>query len=298
MEEIRQRVVRRFREVWEAREPRHEIIWALMGDAEGTVEVPGQEGKVYCRLYGRTSLTVRAWNRAVPRAANLRVEVEVLRQKGMPDDYFVLSLSRVGYGGYGGQDMFYLPPHGETHEYDPAGLGSDIVNVYKRALTELRADAQATPDMTLLVSAGYYLAAGLEYFTGGTSPTFSAAPATGERYDLLYLDADTGLLAIREGTAGAPGFATRPQPQEDEVPIAWARIEAGDTAIVYTAIIDARVTIVTMGAQGAVLAHPLDPSGGVHTGELSVVWQPLTNGDPASPALVFADGDVVMVPML
>jgi len=29
---------------------------------------------------------------------------------------------------------------------------------------------------------------------------------------------------------------------------------------------------------------------------VSSVWSPLTNGDPASPELIFLDGDVIMVP--
>lgn len=268
MEDIRHRAIEGFRSLLEAREPRREIIWALMGDPEGTLEVPDQAGKVYCRLYGIDSQTVKAWNHTVYPAAGRRVDVEVLREPGMPDDYYVIGLSRIGYGGYDDEPPpGWLIPHAETHERRPGG-GTDVVNVYKRALTELRADAQSTPNMTVYVSAGFYLTTEIEYFVGGNSPAFAAAPGGGQkRYDLLYLDTDTDLLAIRQGTAAAPGLAVRPQPQEDEVPVGWV-LFTSEAAIVDSMIIDARIMVLTMGAWGLVPSHPLNPIDGPHTGVL------------------------------
>ncbi len=268
MEDIRRRAIDKLDQLLNLREPRREIMWALMGDGEGTLEVPGQAGKVYVMLYGDIDQTVRAWNRVVSPAVGRRVDVEVIREPGMPDDYYVIGLSRIGYGGYGDDPPpGWLIHHAETHERRPGG-GSDVVNVYKRALTELRADAQETPDMTLLVSAGFYLTTEIKYFVGGNSPAFGAAPGGAmERYDLLYLNATTSVLAVRAGTAVAPGLAERPQPQENEVPIAWVLLST-ETAIIDSMIIDARITVVTMGAHGLVLIHPLDPADGAHSGTL------------------------------
>jgi len=292
MDELRGRVIGRLRGLFEAREPRWEVVWALMGNGAGVVAVPGQAGKVYCRLLGNIQLTVRAWNQQTPLTNDLRVDVRVIREEGMPTDYFVLGLSRVGYEGYRDEAYWYLTKHGRTHEYDPEGLGSDIVNIYKRALTELRADAQTTPDMTVYVGSGFYLTPdGMQYFVGDNSPTFSAAPTSGERYDLLYVDISTGVLTIREGTVAGSGLAQRPSVEKDEVPICWVLLEAGDTAIVYTMITDARVILATVGAYGSVLAHPLDPMDGVHTGALAGlhvhVWKEDKSGECDDSKTVF-----------
>ncbi len=270
-EDIRRRAIEGWRALQESREPRREIVWALVADAEGTVYVPGAQGKVYCRLFGNDDLTVRAWNRTVSPTANLRVDVEVLREEGMPDDYYVLGLSRVGYGGYEDHIMVYLPRHSRTHELRPSGAGTDVVDIYKRAFIELRANAQDTPNMTVRVSAGFYMTPEeVDYFSGETSPTFDAAPTNPGyiRYDLLFYDCDEEKLDIRKGTEATPGYALRPQPQVNEVPTAWIRLEFNNTSIQDVNIIDARIVIATMGASGLVTAHPLDPAEGVHTGSL------------------------------
>ena len=247
---LHKRIVERLQRFEASREPRHEIIWGLMGDVDGTISVPNQAGKVYCRLLGETSNLVRAWNSTMPLVVNLRVDIEVERQEGMPDDYTVLGVSRTGYGGYIDDTRNYVPPHHETHEYSSGVGGYDIVNVYTRALAELRADAQATPDMTVAISAGLYMTKTSLVIRGAEdSPTFSAAPAAGIiRYDLLYLDTGTNAYGITEGNAGPPGFANRPLPSSKQIAIAWVFFQNGDTAITNSMIIDARVLWLPIGA--------------------------------------------------
>ena len=271
MEDIRRRAIRGLKGLIGTREPRREIMWALMGDAEGTLEVPGAKAKVYCRLFGINSLTVRAWNRVVSPTYDLEVEVEVIRQEGVPDDYYVVGLRRIGYSGYANYYMTYVPLHGPTHELRPTGAGSDVVNIYKKAIVELRADPQDPIGMTVVVRPGFYMTPEeIGYYSGGTSPTFSGAPGGSGmvRYDLLYFDCDAGILAIREGQEGPIGYALMPQPGSDEVPLAWIKLASGDTAIQDVNIIDARIMIATMGVSGLVTAHALDPAAGAHTGTL------------------------------
>ena len=268
---LRRRIIERLQRFEASREPRHEIIWGLLGDVEGTVSVSNQAGKVYCRLLGIGSNLVRAWNAVVPLVANLRVDVEVERQEGMPDDYTVLGVGRVGYSGYYNDPRNFVPPHHETHEYTPGVGGYDIVNVYNRALAELRADAQATPDMTLRISSGLYLTENtMVVRDAADSPTFSAAPAAGLiRYDLLYLDTTNNQYKVSEGTAAPPGMASRPMPGDWHMPIAWVFLQSGETAILFTMIIDARILFLPIGAL-SVGVHPLDTRviDAVHTGTL------------------------------
>ena len=249
---LRKRIVERLQRFEASREPRHEIIWGLLGDVDGTVSVPNQAGKVYCRLLGIGSNLVRAWNSTMPLVANLRVDVEVERQEGMPDDYTVLGVSRTGYGGYIDDTRNYVPPHHETHEYSSGVGGYDVVNVYTRMLAELRADAQATPDMTVAISAGMYMTkTGLVIRDAANSPAFSAAPAAGlMRFDLLYLNTDNNQYEIIEGTAAPTGIATRPMPTKRQVAIVWVFIQAGETAITNSMLIDARVLWLPIGVLG------------------------------------------------
>jgi len=269
---LRQRIVKRLQRFENSREPRHEIIWGLLGDIDGTVSVPNQSGKVYCRLLGLNSILVRAWNATVPLVANLRVDVEVERQEGMPNDYSVLGIAKVGYGGYENETRFYLPPHHETHEYSSGEGGYDIVNVYTRALAELRADAQATPDMTLHISAGLYMTeTHLVIRAAADSPAFSAAPAAGyNRFDLLYLNTSNNQYEITEGTAALAGFAARPLPESKQIAIVWVFFQAGDTAITNSMLIDARVFLLPVGAL-ELAEHALDPqaANSKHTGTLA-----------------------------
>lgn len=249
-DDLRRRIVQRLQRFEESREPRHEITWGLMGDVDGTVSIANQTGKVYCRLLGITSNLVRAWNAAAPLVADMRVDIEVERQEGMPDDYTVLGASRIAYIGYADHPRNYVSPHHETHEYTPGVGGYDIINVYNRALAELRADSQATPDMTLRISSGSYPTEnGIVVRDWANSPAFSAAPGAGlVRYDLLYLDTSDSQYKISEGAAAPAGVASRPMPGSGHIPIAWAFIESGDTAILHTMIIDARILYMTLGS--------------------------------------------------
>lgn len=271
IDELRQRIIRRLERVIDSREPRHEIVWGLLGDVNGTVSVPNQAGKVYCRLLGIGSNVVRAWNATVPLVANLRVDVEVERLEGMPDDYAILGVAKTGYIGYANETRFYLPPHHETHEYSSGVGGYDVVNVYNRNLAELRADAQVTPDMTLQISAGLYMTEiNLVIRSAANSPAFSAAPAAGlTRFDLLYLNTENNQYEISEGTAAPVGFAARPLPESGHIAIAWVFLQNGDAAITNSMIVDARVFLLSIGALG-LAGHPLDPQAAdaKHTGTL------------------------------
>ena len=259
---LRQRIIKRLQRFEASREPRHEIIWGLLGDVDGTVSVPNQAGKVYCRLLGIDSNLVRAWNSTMPLVANARVDVEVERQEGMPDDYAILGVSKTGYVGYENAPRFYLPPHHETHEYSSGTGGYDIVNVYNRMLAELRADAQATPDMTLTISAGLYMTKdGMIIRDAANSPAFGAAPAAGlVRFDLLYLDVADNQYKISAGTAAPVGVAARPLPGSKHIAIVWAFLQNGDTAITNSMLIDARVLYLPLGSLKLDLAQVGTPT--------------------------------------
>jgi len=267
-EEAKQRAVQAMRRVVDSREPRKETAWGLAGDATGTLAPSGRAGRIYVRLYGHDNQLVEAINRVVNAGVNMPVEVEVLHKRGIATDYRVTGISQeMADLMYPDDDDtgFYLPKHATTHERKQGLNGSDSVNVYKRMLTELRADPQTTPNLTLKVSAGYYMTTAIGYYAGGNSAAFSP-PTAAQRYDLLYLDTTASPIGldIREGTPATPGFAIKPQPLINEVPIAWVRFDGGETTVTESRITDARVTIVTVmqGVQGDQGAQGDDGGGG------------------------------------
>jgi hypothetical protein len=228
------------------KEPRREIIPALMGDIEGTCEVDGREAWSWVRPFHLDSQRMEAWNGGrVRNEAGIPVQVEILLREGQSPSAIILG---VGYHGDLGpwersrDSIAYLPKHGDDHEARP-GSGSDVTNVYKRAITELRADAIDPASMQVVVRAGlwYYGAVG-KYFEGSGSPTFTApGSGSGYRWDLLYLKADN-LLAIKQGSSTGPqvGLISRPDPEPNTLPIAYVLMHDTTTVITDDLIYDAR----------------------------------------------------------
>jgi hypothetical protein len=96
-------------------------------------------------------------------------------------------------------------------------------------LMDLRASAQAVPNMTVKVASGIADITGLQVtYAGGNSPTFTAPGAT-NRIDLLTIDS-AGTLAITEGAAAAS--PTPPAYPAWKLPICEVYLKSTSTSIV------------------------------------------------------------------
>jgi hypothetical protein len=183
-------------------EPKRLIVRAVLGNAAGTVAVPNLPNHVYARIDGDPSKLVRAQNYGAPPVAGTVVSLEIVQNETGRIGYIVLGKSSgVQYPGTATTPPA-LGPHHLTHEMQRDGGGYDGVNVYEEALVMLRANAQATPNLTVKVSRGtYYLDSTRYYYAGGNSPTFVA---DGDSIDVLCINA-AGVLSIVQGTHGAWG---------------------------------------------------------------------------------------------
>jgi len=117
--------------------------------------------------------------------------------------------------------MISTPPKGDASKK----LGSYF--------TPLKVEPQASPNMTVKVSAGSFWTAArthMEYI-GGTSPTITA-PTSDAKWVLLTIN-DTGVLNVVNGIASSTPVLPVPSLYQDELPL--AAIFVGDTTTAITA---------------------------------------------------------------
>jgi hypothetical protein len=129
--------------------------------------------------------------------------------------------------------------HSDKHERRDRNTGGrDPLDVYTRALINLRAREQTTPNMTVYVDYGFYNNGSIKFWEGGNSPTLTV-PASGQRWDLLYINSSDA-LAVTAGTVSMfdPVYPSAPA---NSVPIAFILIYDSQTSITEDNITDARV---------------------------------------------------------
>jgi hypothetical protein len=104
--------------------------------------------------------------------------------------------------------------------------------------------AQATPDMTVAVSAGTVVKDGMQASVTAGNLTIGTADSTNPRFDLICVDS-TGAKSVVAGTASSnPVF---PDPA-GKVVLAAVYVPAGTTAITNAHIVDKRVMLPVDGA--------------------------------------------------
>jgi hypothetical protein len=138
--------------------------------------------------------------------------------------------------------VFDLPPHAASHEWPDADPGTDIINIYQRAIVPLR--AQYASGMSLNVASGLYFHDGdLRKFVGQSISVASNIPSTVDYHKrvLLYLNPDTNSIQVQDQTERDDGSeATYDDPPLGTLPVAWVYIQYGDTTLTDSDIADAR----------------------------------------------------------
>lgn len=258
---------------------------ATLGDAAGTVAVPGRPYYVYVRMPDGT--VAQAYNSATDNAAGRQVWVGYTPLN--PTLLVVLSFVAVYVGDSGGAG---IGAHHLTHEMFALGGGNDVVYSHARQLLPLR--VSPVSGLTVKVEAGAVLMADGTWQAAptGTLDLTSHVPTVTTRYVLIYLDED-GELTARAGSP-APFFAPLtyadiPAVQPGEKAIAAIALAVGQTAITEAQtrqdVVDLRFS-----APGSLPATPattfldLTDTPGSYTGAAGSV--PIVNGD--EDALEFA----------
>ena len=144
-----------------------------------------------------------------------------------------------------------LPAHAASHEWSDADPGTDIVNVYQRAIVPLR--AQYTDGMKLQVApALYFDNDDLKMFMGQEVAVTLYVPSSSGNHKrvLLYLNPDTDSIQVQDQVEVDDGAeAIYDDPPAGTLPVAWVYLQYGDTGLVDSDITDARVFLsVSLGA--------------------------------------------------
>lgn len=244
------------------------LYYGTLGNNAGTVDTARNDW-VYLRLHGDGNQVVEAYAAvSFPRVANVVVDVEKVDRKGA-SYYQVLGVSAgITYASTDNPFPGLPGAHAETHQRRDRNTGGyDPLDIYNRALVNLRARAQAVPNLTCYVERGFYVITAFKEFAGGNSPAF-VPPIAGWtvmlRWDLLYLGNDDA-LHILQGTATYTN-PTYPTPPSNCIPIAYVIIASTDTAITEGMITDAR-TILSSNQATATAHTLLDTT--VHTDTLT-----------------------------
>lgn len=213
-------------------------IPAELGDGNGVITHPTRSGFVKARLYGdsRQIISVRD-ALSVPAVENLPILVEKVITEGK---YFYKYVGRNDGMSYASDPMVgAVGSHAPQHLRGDYGTGGfDPVDVYNRALIEVRAQAQATPNMTVYVTPGPYIVDGLGHEWAGGSTAAMVAPAD-TRCDLIYLGNDHALHILAGSDMAYP--PTKPTIPVNTFPIAWIELTSATTSITETNIGNAKI---------------------------------------------------------
>lgn len=141
-------------------------------------------------------------------------------------------------------------------EWTRANYGVSALSVHERAISVLRAQEQDIPSMKLDVNAGAYSYNGVMHlFLGGQSPEFTA-PEEGTRLDILYLDGESGELAIQKGTAAVAitDPLELPAVPSGAIPLVAVHLAAEQEAITESDLYDLRAFVGGMGGAWSLIA--------------------------------------------
>lgn len=209
-------------DVWRA-------IPALMGDGDGTIEVPNQPGYVYIRI-GDGDLG-QAFNNRCPLRDNLAIYVGYDPVTDPERRIFqVLSVRMSDYANAGNTPIANVPPHHTYHEFG----GGDDVYIDWRRLLGFRVGRPA--GFVVTVDQGVMMRAGA--WTAIVSQTVNLAASqpggiNNARYVLVSLDS-AGVVTTSNGaivSAAALTISNCPAPAAGEIPLAAVRLYSTQTQI-------------------------------------------------------------------
>jgi len=265
----------------DTKQDRQEFIGGLLGtyvNGVATVRVPSQPGYVYVRINGSYSEVVPAVNGVVAEVFDLKVLIYIPPEN--PGIYAIKGRDLNQYSSFGGSSggggSAYLPHHGDTHSF---GNGVDPVFIYKRQMMQPLGIHPTVPISNhLYVEPDFYIWQNqIKYFYGANTANLTAAKptnGTSGRYLTIYLNGATNTLAYLTGT----DFTIWPFPATGTlntiiaplvsigIPLGAVILTSGSSTFDWPVLKDIRSFL--DGGGSSTLIHPLDPSGGYHTGTL------------------------------
>jgi len=171
---------------------------ALVGDGNGTIEVPGSTGLWYVRPVG-SDLAIPVYKGAAPRLENYPVWVgqDVYNRRWVR----ILGTNLEQLVGNGGIVASDIEPHAESHYLVN---GTDPVYITTRQVTDLL--LTVVSGMTVRIAGGFVIVGGQPaYVSSQNIDLTSNIPASGALWGVIRANS-SGVLSVQEG-AGVDSFA-------------------------------------------------------------------------------------------
>jgi hypothetical protein len=260
--DTRERALNAVKKFADGKEPKREIISAISGDAitsHTDTRVTGKN-RTYVRLFGDSSQCVEAISNNFNLVRDVPVFVHVIRQNGIAIDYEIVGIDARRSESVSttieddSQDnqtpptSIVLPTtHGWTHERYATGVdgatapNDDAIYVHKNAILEFRPGFDSD-GMAIRVQPGFYTNGfgALTYFPGDVVVLTAPSTAGYYRWDLVYLDVDTGLLGVQSGSAVTLESILE-YPTLIGIPIALVKLSSSTTKLTNSNVVDARL---------------------------------------------------------
>jgi len=208
----REDAARAWREIWDNLQEKIEIKRGILGNGAGVVRVPNRPDLCYMRLNAKSQVVWQVINDEVADVDGLMV----LAEKRPDSKYWqIVDIDKDAYisMGTGFSGVKYKPTHHEEHEWPDYTPGPDAVNVYKRALVDLRTDYTTPYGLNVMVRPTIYTYDNQEKRYLGTSylPLSSYVPGSGKRLVLTYLDTRDNLVYALPGPVTAYNILSTPE---------------------------------------------------------------------------------------
>ena len=230
----RQRALEAMRRFIERVEPKHIKVRAIVGDGAGNVAVTGWPNYYWVRIVGKTEMPSQAYCDSMIPGNGMHVYVEEERKSGQvrytilgrPDSqgWFTGDRSATGAGSP-------APEHHVVHETG----GADMINVGPYMIENLRGGPTSPASMSVRISWAPNVTFGRTSvpFPDATSQykdsAVLTAPLWGERFDMVSVDSALD-INVTQGAIAWTG-ATKPACPENEIPVCWTLVRAGDTSL-------------------------------------------------------------------
>ncbi len=222
-------------------------------DFDDSCRVANRPRYMWVREYNNPTNLFIAWGPDTQDTINL--PVRVTRNKQPP--HFRRKIVEIDYGRIDDDvTVSAYEAHARNHEWPDTDPGSDVMNVYPRAIFPIAIRRQT--GLILYITPGIYQYAGVSYFYNGSQIDMTAnLPSAGKAVRIcIYLTPVTNVL----GTYASAEVISTLEPTYNFpvatsiIPIGWVKLLDTTTTILESQIVDARAFL-SISTSGALVDH-------------------------------------------
>jgi hypothetical protein len=229
----------------DAKQDVQKVFFGYLGNADGTVIVPGKPNYVYVTL--SDGMCAQAYNTVVPSIAHLPVVCGYDIKQKRSDLFRILDIRNVPRNGTT-ESAFYVDKHHTSHEWlnGDIGGGTDLVYVQLRQFMPLRPSPVSPYSINIGRDIqwinGSWQVVGAQTFDLSTyipAATSGSGSIANERFTVLSMSPTSGSITITSGSVnvlGTSGMTAIPAAPAGDYPICAVRLFTGQTGIYETRV--------------------------------------------------------------